>query len=325
MVATPKQPKVFLSHSWSDRDKVRPLAEALLRNGIEVWFDEWEIGPGDSLVQKINEGLAECNVFLVAVSTESVASKWVREELSSAIVRRIEESTRLIPLRVDGTPVPTVINHLLWVAIEPLDEAVKKITQAVFGVSDKPSIGKRPDYIEQGIERQQGLLGGLGPETSAVLREIVRQARQHEHPFWELVDIRTVQQAIGLDDTEFDDALDVLVERGLITPLREHPMQFVKPNPRAWTYLVSELDFDLVGAMRRVAVAAVGHEQIDAAPLEHETGLTLEPLMTAVYVLEALGVLDVYHGGFGAGRPYGFVHVRATRKTREWVRLQGNV
>ena len=225
---TSKRPKVFLSHSWVDNDKVRPLAEALVENGIDVRFDQWEIGPGDSLVEKINEGLAECDAFLVAISAESVKSKWVREELSSAIVRRIEESTRLIPLRVDRTPVPTIIGHLAWVALDPLDEAVKQITKIVYGVSDKPLLGTRPDYIEQGLERKQSSLSGLGAESSAVLREIVRLARQNENPFWQLVNIRSVQQAVGLDETEFDDALDVLLERGLIAPLKEHPMLFVK-------------------------------------------------------------------------------------------------
>jgi len=38
---------VFLSHSSKDKAVVRPLAERLRKDGLKVWFDEWEIKPGD--------------------------------------------------------------------------------------------------------------------------------------------------------------------------------------------------------------------------------------------------------------------------------------
>jgi hypothetical protein len=132
---------VFFSHSWQDKEQVRPLAVALRAQGADVWLDEWEIGAGDSLVQKINDGLTDCTVFLVAISTASVESKWVLEELSSAVVKRIEQSAVLIPLRVDDTPVPQIINHLLYVKLDPVDEAAKAILKPVFQVSDKPPVG----------------------------------------------------------------------------------------------------------------------------------------------------------------------------------------
>jgi hypothetical protein len=321
-VSNSEAPKVFLSHSWADKEKVRPLAERLHTDGIDVWFDEWEIRAGDSLVQKIDEGLQGCEVFLVAISEQSVNSRWVREEMSSAIVRRIEERTRLIPIRVDSTPLPTVINHLIWIPLEPLDDAVRKIEKEVFGISNKPPIGKRPDYIEQGLARQQNSIAGLGPEASAVLRELVKQARQGEDLFWIYVNSHLLQDVVGLDEIEIEDALDVLNERGLIEFLREGSASaLVRPRPRAWIYVADDLDIDLTKAMQRVAACAVSQGRADIATLERETGLPFEPLKTAVFVLGELDLIDVFHGGFG-NRPYNFVYVTATRKTREWVKRQ---
>jgi len=40
---------VFLSHSSKDKAVVRALAERLRRDGLRVWFDEWEIQPGDTV------------------------------------------------------------------------------------------------------------------------------------------------------------------------------------------------------------------------------------------------------------------------------------
>ena len=48
---------VFLSHSSKDKAVVRAVAERLRKDGVRVWFDEWEIKAGDSIPAKIEEGL----------------------------------------------------------------------------------------------------------------------------------------------------------------------------------------------------------------------------------------------------------------------------
>ncbi len=40
---------VFLSHSSKDKPVVRELANRLKKDKLRVWFDEWELKPGDSL------------------------------------------------------------------------------------------------------------------------------------------------------------------------------------------------------------------------------------------------------------------------------------
>ena len=37
---------VFLSHSAKDKRVVRDVAERLRKDGLRVWFDEWEIRSG---------------------------------------------------------------------------------------------------------------------------------------------------------------------------------------------------------------------------------------------------------------------------------------
>jgi hypothetical protein len=38
---------VFLSYRSVDKERVRIVAEALLQNGIDTWWDTWESLPGD--------------------------------------------------------------------------------------------------------------------------------------------------------------------------------------------------------------------------------------------------------------------------------------
>ncbi len=318
-------PKLFFSHSSLDKAIVRPLAEELRANGVDVWFDEWEMGPGDSLVQKISDGLAACDVFLVAISRNSLDSQWVREELSSAVIRRIEEQTRLIPLRLDDAPLPAVINHLFYVRIPPPDQALRDLLKAIFGISDKPPIGTVPAFVREGIERRDATIAGLSPEATALLREVVRQARHQEVPFWAYLSVDDLQLRIGLDDTDMADAIDVLRERGLLRAEREGGMtSLIRPHPRAWSYVAEDLGYDLRGAMLRVARAVVAHNEISGPDLERETELPIEQLQTAAFVLKALRLVEMFGEGLGAGRPYGFVHVSATRRTREWVRQQAS-
>jgi hypothetical protein len=37
---------VLISHSAKDKPVVRELAERLKKDGLRVWFDDWEIQPG---------------------------------------------------------------------------------------------------------------------------------------------------------------------------------------------------------------------------------------------------------------------------------------
>jgi hypothetical protein len=40
-------PQLYLAHAHEDREMARPLAEKMMAQGIEVWFDQWEIKIGD--------------------------------------------------------------------------------------------------------------------------------------------------------------------------------------------------------------------------------------------------------------------------------------
>jgi len=107
---------VFISYSHSDKAIAEKIAHDLTNRGINVWWDQWDLQPGDSLVAKIFEfGLAKASHFLILLSPASVRSSWVREELNIATILRIEEIVRVIPVLVDGAEIPTPLRSLMWV------------------------------------------------------------------------------------------------------------------------------------------------------------------------------------------------------------------
>ena len=48
----------FLCHSHSDKPFVRRLARDLSELAVDVWLDEWELAPGDSLHGCIGDAIS---------------------------------------------------------------------------------------------------------------------------------------------------------------------------------------------------------------------------------------------------------------------------
>ena len=106
----PKQKGVFISHSSYDKPIIRKLASDLKAEGVDVWLDERKILVGDSISEKIGQGLAESDYFIIAISEHSAKSEWVKRELNSAIVKEIERrKTVILPVKLGNAPIPDLI------------------------------------------------------------------------------------------------------------------------------------------------------------------------------------------------------------------------
>lgn len=80
---------IFLSHTAADKPFVRNLAQKLESNNVIVWLDEAEIKVGDSLIDKISEGIEGSEYLGVVLSPRSVESPWVKRELNIALTEEI--------------------------------------------------------------------------------------------------------------------------------------------------------------------------------------------------------------------------------------------
>jgi hypothetical protein len=68
---------VFISYSSQEREFVQRLVQDLKDHDIPVWFDEAELEPGDSIIQKIGAGIDRMDDLIVIMSPASVDSQWV--------------------------------------------------------------------------------------------------------------------------------------------------------------------------------------------------------------------------------------------------------
>ena len=94
---------IFLSHTHADKPIARRLAADLRAAGHSVWIDEAEIEIGDSLVEKIRNGLDQVEYVAALISSASVGSEWVKRELDIASNREIDEKRVVVlPLLTNG-------------------------------------------------------------------------------------------------------------------------------------------------------------------------------------------------------------------------------
>lgn len=90
---------VFISHASEDKDAVaRPLANALSEDGLEVWYDEFEMRIGDSLRRKIDYGLAHSRFGIVVISRDFIKKGWTNYELDGIITRAVSGEQLILPI-----------------------------------------------------------------------------------------------------------------------------------------------------------------------------------------------------------------------------------
>lgn len=97
---------IFLSYKREDREKVRPLVDALQARGRTVWWDS-RIGAGETWDQVIEAELRAAKCVLVIWSKRSIESDWVRAEAHDARDRRC-----LIPIIIENVTPPSIFKML---------------------------------------------------------------------------------------------------------------------------------------------------------------------------------------------------------------------
>src|SRR4051812_37977733 len=95
---------VFLCHNRADKDWTRSLGETIESEKwsgrkLSVFFDEWDIEPGDNILLRLNEGLKVSRFVAVVLSPEMLGSDWCGLELPSVLAQDpVNRQGRLIPL-----------------------------------------------------------------------------------------------------------------------------------------------------------------------------------------------------------------------------------
>lgn len=314
------RPKAFLSYSQADRNLAVRIAEGLRASGIETWFDQWEILPGDSLIQKIfAEGLSGADAFIVLISPNSVSSRWVQQELDVALIRRIEGVTRIIPVISGEVQIPESLRPLKWIRIdEDFDSALRQLLMSIYQVYERPPIGQPPEFIEKALVS----VGGLSRIATAMGVFLINTG-SHELGNEESFSAKQLSERLGLSPEKTDDAIDELKKLGLVETMNylgTAPFSHGHVEPTYALFLHfrdAGLQYDPEEDIRVVASAVAAEKQVDGNGLRTLTNLSPLRINRAVAYLKDYGLAQVIQTMGTA--PFDFRDIIATGATRRFV------
>jgi TolB-like protein len=166
-----RAPTVFLSYASADREAARVLKDALPTFGLEVWYDESDLGGGEIWDQKIRKQIRECDYFMPIISaqTEARHEGYFRREWRLAVERTLDmadDHAFLLPVVIDdtsqsGARVPEKFLSVQWVRVPggQANAALQSLCKRL--VSGEPVAGPRAPAPTARI----GVAPGVAPSS----------------------------------------------------------------------------------------------------------------------------------------------------------------
>ena len=161
------RPSVFLSYASEDQAAARSIRDAMDAAGLDVWYDENELGGGDAWDKKIRQQIRECDYFAAVISarTEARHEGYFRREWRLAVERSLDmadDHLFLLPMVIDNTDqaaarVPEKFLTVQWVRIpnglpnQSLSTLCGRLISG--GAADVAAPRRAPPRIGRGKER----------------------------------------------------------------------------------------------------------------------------------------------------------------------------
>lgn len=140
------RPAAFISYAHEDRAAAHEIAFGLQKRGCDVWIDQGELGAGDSIVERLAEGISGVDFVIAVISEHSVESPWCRKEISLAMTQEIDLEgrfgvRRVLPLRLGDVPMPPALRDKLYleVAIERPGDIVPRLWEDILRHAGSPA------------------------------------------------------------------------------------------------------------------------------------------------------------------------------------------
>lgn len=138
--------QLFISYAHESMDKVRQTVEVLTAGGHVAWFDD-QLLPGQDWKSVLGEAISRSDMFVYAITTETMNSEWCDWELATAV--HLEKA--VIPILLEpNISVPTSLKRLHYAdftqGITPVE--VAKLMRAL-GKMQKIPVAESPPLLAE--------------------------------------------------------------------------------------------------------------------------------------------------------------------------------
>lgn len=149
---------LFICHASEDKEElVRPLAELLQKENIEVWYDEFSLKLGDSIRRSIDKSLSQSRFGIVVISPAFLKKQWTQYELDGLTEKEISGRDKVIlPIwhNIDYKEVlsysPSLANKKAAISENGLQKIVKEIIEVIHP-QGSPLISARDTLLNWGV------------------------------------------------------------------------------------------------------------------------------------------------------------------------------
>lgn len=183
-------PKCFISYSWDSSDHqvwVRDLASKLQGHGIETQLDQWDLKPGQDMMEFMEFSI-QTSDFVLMACTPNFAMKansrkggvgYENSIITGEIFYSIGEKTKFIPLLIEGTPqesLPTFLKSKMYIDFRKdklYDVQFEELVRHIFNAPKfpKPALGEKPDFTI-GVNRKFPLKTENGKSITFLISDI---------------------------------------------------------------------------------------------------------------------------------------------------------
>ncbi|EME9755064.1 MULTISPECIES: toll/interleukin-1 receptor domain-containing protein [Serratia] len=174
------------------------LAIQLVHRNVNVWLDRWELSIGDSIIDKVQDAVDGASALLVILSKASIASAWCKRELSSGVLRELEEKRVVVmPVLLEDCDIPLFARGKLYADFRTnFDDGLRTVVEGIAKVTS-PFLAraKEPEYhVDWSID--WGDVNGL----FAIILNFVEQAQNQ--PYTCLTNIEVLCSPVATEKYE---------------------------------------------------------------------------------------------------------------------------
>jgi hypothetical protein len=109
---------VFLCHNTADKPAVMEIGRRLRERGLLPWLDQWELVPGTSWQQALDESLDSIRTAAVFIGASGIGP-WQQQEVYAYLRSFVEKGSRVIPVLLPTAPeapeMPVVLRGMQWI------------------------------------------------------------------------------------------------------------------------------------------------------------------------------------------------------------------
>jgi hypothetical protein len=111
----PQYAPVFISYCHSDREPVMAIVDELRAKGVRVLGD-WQLGIGDSLIEKLSAMISRAGYLIIALSRAAAGSRWVQREVQLGLIDELEgnRNVKVLPVLLEQCEIPAALRGRLY-------------------------------------------------------------------------------------------------------------------------------------------------------------------------------------------------------------------